>query len=105
VAARAASTRIPVSLAPYFQEYDLADLDISEDAHLIIGRVLEQGNRQELRWLFRSYGEARVKQFVSEYGFRALSKRSFNFWRTVLKVRKFKRPSWLPPSKSPTWRF
>lgn len=104
MAARAASTRIPLSLAPYFQEYDLADLDISEDADLIIERTLEYGNRQELKWLFKTYGPARIKEFVRKYGFRKLSRRSFNFWRTILEVKKFKRPSWLK-SKSPTWRY
>lgn len=98
------ATKIPSSAAPYFQEYALDELDISKDADLIIGRILEYGDSKELKWLFAAYRTAQIRRFVCEYGFRALSPRSFNFWRIILKVQSFRRPSWLS-SKSPIWRF
>ena len=44
----------PGSLAPFFQEYDLAHLDLERSAATIIERTLQYGNREEIRWLFSS---------------------------------------------------
>ena len=43
---------IPLSLAPFFQEYDLGKLDSQKDIATILERTLRYGNRAELRWLF-----------------------------------------------------
>ena len=51
---------IPRSLAPFFQEYNLDDLDPDRVAATIIERTLRYGNRAELRWLFGRYSEARL---------------------------------------------
>jgi hypothetical protein len=51
---------IPRSLAPFFQEYDLDDLDPDRAAATVIERTLRYGNRAELRWLFTRYPEATI---------------------------------------------
>jgi hypothetical protein len=43
---------IPHSLAPFFQEYDLDDLDLDRAAATIIERTLRYGSRAELRKAF-----------------------------------------------------
>jgi hypothetical protein len=43
---------IPSSLAPFFQEYSLEQLDLQEAANTIIERTLRFGNRTELHRLF-----------------------------------------------------
>ena len=48
-----------MSLAPFFQEYDLATLDVQRSANTIIERVLQYGNRAEIRWLFQAYPRPR----------------------------------------------
>ena len=82
---------IPVGLAPYFQEYDLGNLDLDADATLVIQRTLEYGTWDEVRWLFVTYGAARVRTFVRERGERMLSKVTFNYWRRLLGIRKWRR--------------
>jgi hypothetical protein len=52
--------QVPLSLQPYFQEYDLAALRLRRDANLIIQRTLEFGTWDELRWLFGVYSRRRV---------------------------------------------
>jgi hypothetical protein len=57
---------IPPSLAPFFQEYDIARLNPESDSFTIIERTLQFGNREEIRWLFRTYSREQVevgKQF------------------------------------------
>jgi len=98
------SAKIPSTLIPYFQEYDFEALNPESDSNLIIGRVLEHGNRAELRWLFETYTKERVREFLRENGFRSLTRRSFNFWKLILRVGSYKQPSWLK-TRSPIWRF
>ena len=46
---------IPSTLAPFFQEYDLASLDPQTAAPLIFERSLQYGDRAELHWVFAQY--------------------------------------------------
>ena len=73
---------IPVSLRPYFQEYNLDDLDPAQDAFTVIERTLGRGNRDELRWLFSHYGEERLATWLQTVGWRSLPRRRLLFWQT-----------------------
>ncbi|MBN1583852.1 MAG: hypothetical protein JXA89_24305 [Anaerolineae bacterium] len=75
---------IPRSLAPFFQEYNLADLDPDQAAATIIERTLRYGNRAELRWLFHRYPESTVAGWVHRWGAFALPKSHLTFWRLLL---------------------
>ena len=83
------SLQIPTGLAPYFQEYDLAELNISQDANLIIQRVLDFGTWDEVRWLFKTYGTQKIRAFVRQYGEKWLNPVAFNYWRKLLAIRKW----------------
>ncbi|GIK55576.1 MAG: hypothetical protein BroJett015_12390 [Chloroflexota bacterium] len=72
---------IPVSLRPYFQEYNLDDLDPTQDAFTIIKRTMARGNRMELHWLFSCYGEEQLARWVQEAGWRSLPRRRLLFWQ------------------------
>ena len=75
---------IPSSLAPFFQEYDLAQLDVERSAATIIERTLRFGNREELRWLFRRYPRTTITTWVTQWGHFVLPKHHLAFWRLVL---------------------
>lgn len=81
---------IPSGLEPHFQEYDIRTLDLDRDATLIIQRALEYGTWDEVRWLFRTYGGPRIRTFVRERGERMLSRVTFNYWRKLLKIRRWR---------------
>lgn len=72
---------IPVSLRPYFQEYNLDDLDPAQDAFTIIERTMARGNRNELRWLFSCYGEDQLVSWLQTVGWRSLPRRRLLFWQ------------------------
>ena len=78
------SALIPASLAPFFQEYDLSRLDVERSAETIIERVLQYGNRVEIRWLFATYGRGRIEDWVREWGGMALPEPHRTFWRLML---------------------
>jgi hypothetical protein len=93
---------IPSTLRPYFQEYDPQTLDIDHDANLIIQRTLEHGTWDEVRWLFATYGRARLRTFLRQRGERLLSRVAFNYWRKLLRIRRWQR-SPFPTAKGELW--
>jgi len=77
---------IPITLAPFFQEYDLAQLDPQTAAPLVIERALQYGNRAELRWLFRQYPRRQIRDWVVQFGKERLSPPHLDFWQVVLEI-------------------
>lgn len=98
----AAFDSIPLGLKPHFQEYDPATLTLNRDAALIIQRTLECGTWDEVRWLFRAYGARRIRAFVREHGERMLSRVTFNYWRKLLRIKRW-RHSPFPIGKGKIW--
>ena len=97
-----AQANIPLGLQPYFQEYDVQALDLQRDANLIIQRTLEFGTWEEVRWVFSTLGAKRVRLFLRQYGERWLKPANFNYWRKLLRIRKW-RHSPFPTSKGEVW--
>ena len=77
---------IPSSLAPFFQEYSLADLDLRDASWTIIERTLQFGNRTELRWLFSVYTRQEISDWVQDWGQQVLPEPSLSFWQLILGV-------------------
>ncbi len=77
---------IPSSLAPFFQEYDLTKLDLERSAGTIIERTLQYGNREEIRWLFQTYQQQRIQDWVARWGSIALPEPHRTFWALVLEL-------------------
>lgn len=85
---------IPLTLASYFPECDLSEIDPEGDADILIERTLEYGDRREVAWLCSTLGESRIQEFLRRRGTRALSKRAFAFWCLVLGVEQWHRSAW-----------
>ena len=82
-----------------FPEYDFEKMDLETHRGVIIERVLEKGTWEQLRWLFATYGEPQVAEWVRQHGFRLLSKRSFALWRLALNVGEVEVPDWMRAAK------
>jgi hypothetical protein len=82
-----------------FPEYDFQTIDVENHKWVIIERVLEKGSWDEARWLFDTYGEQLVAEWVREHGFRQLSRRSFALWRLTLGIGDFQAPEWAIAAK------
>jgi hypothetical protein len=95
---------IPPGLRPYFQEYDIQTLDLQRDANLIIQRTLEFGTWEEVRWLFEALGARRIRIFLRQYGERWLKPVTFNYWRKLMRIRKW-RHSPFPTPKGELWNL
>jgi hypothetical protein len=65
-----------------FPHHAPRDLDPCPD--FVIGRLLEDGDGRDLRWMFATLGEEAVKRWFAERGGRQLSVRSRALWRLLL---------------------
>jgi hypothetical protein len=90
---------LPLDSAWLFPEYDFELMNIKTYQGVIIERILERGSWQQIRWLFRTYGEYLVADWVRKHGFRLLSKRSFTLWRLSLDIDEFSAPAWVIEAK------
>lgn len=77
---------IPATLAPFFQEYDLNQLNPQRDSATIIERALQFGNRAEIRWLFQQYPREQITAWVKRFGTERLPHPHLDFWRIVLEI-------------------
>ena len=92
---------VPVSLKPFFWDAQLSDLSIEHHRDFILGRLLETGDREALRWLFRTYSRDSILAFLSKRGTALLSQKSWHFW--VLQLGKeskaLSKNSWRSPGR------
>lgn len=75
----------PPATGRLFSHYD-QDVLGEEARPFVIGRLLEQGERDDLRWLVSVVREDGLAAWLKTAGARQLSRRSRAFWVTVLDV-------------------
>jgi|SRR3989344_2457927 len=83
-------TQVPESLRPYFWDVEFEKLGIKTHALLVIKRVLDRGNLNDIRWLVKTYGKDAIKKVVLET--RDLARPTGNFWADVLGLDKSRIP-------------
>jgi hypothetical protein len=94
-----AENSLPRDSAWLFPEYEFECMNLEDHQGVIIERILERGSWDQIRWLFRIYGETHVAGWVRKHGFRLLSKRSFALWRLTLGVNDYSAPEWAIAAK------
>ena len=78
---------IPATLAPFFQEYNLQQLDPQRDSATIIERALQFGNRAEIHWLFTQYSRVQIAAWIKQFGKDRLPHPHLDFWEIVLEIK------------------
>lgn len=94
------TSSLPSDMRWLFPEYDFVTIDLEHHAGVIIERVLERGSWEQLRWLFDTYSESRVADWVKQHGFRLLSRHSFALWRLSLGIKDYTAPEWAQEAKA-----
>ena len=77
---------IPETTRPFFQEFNFEHLDPERDGDLVIERLLAYGNRDEVRWLLRHYGQVHIRKWLFEAGAPRLPRRRYRLWCVLLDV-------------------
>ncbi|HEX4952647.1 MAG TPA: hypothetical protein VF017_04530 [Thermoanaerobaculia bacterium] len=73
---------LPAGTTRLFAHY--GDSLVAEHDPFLIGRLLEDGDSQDLAWLFAEVGAEAVRSWFRRAGGRQLSRRSRAFWAVVL---------------------
>ena len=85
---------LPERLKPLFPEYDPKKLNAGKDSVLVISRVLENGGREDLKWLLKRYPRREIRRFLEAETSRLLSARSRRLWSLVFKATPRPLASW-----------
>ena len=72
---------LPEATLRLFDGYAAEDLAKPESHAFVIERLLEEGDRQDLRWMSESFGEVEIRRVFKAS--RGLSARSSRFWSLV----------------------
>lgn len=72
--------RVPGVLKPLFWDVRLSHLDTVRHRDFILGRVLEYGDRDAVRWALHMYPKIQVAAFLKGRGGDVLSRRTWHFW-------------------------
>ena len=97
-AAHSNHVAIPRKVRWVFWDVAPGALDLDRHRDYILGRVLEKGGIEEVRWVIAAYGMSEIHRFLRDRGSPELSRRTTQFWRAVLRAENEK---WADPS---AWR-
>jgi hypothetical protein len=75
---------LPAAARRLFPHCEPADLALPAATPFVVGRLLEDGDRADLAWLFGALPEAEVAAWLASRGGRQLSRRSRAFWGLVV---------------------
>lgn len=80
---------LPASFRRFFWDVPLSSLSVERHRDFILGRLLEWGDREALRWVVRSYSPDVLREFLRGRGSEILSERNQRFWASVLELKRF----------------
>ncbi|HEY4526487.1 MAG TPA: hypothetical protein VJK53_01400 [Candidatus Paceibacterota bacterium] len=66
-----------------FWDVDPATIDLDKNARYVIERVLDFGNDEEVRWIFKHYGRKYITDVFNNSA-DSLTPKSSNFWNIML---------------------
>lgn len=80
--------KVPRQFHNVFWEINPENLDTEEYPEYIMERILEYGTLEGVKWLRKTFGDEKIKQYItSRTARRRLSTRTLNFWQIILKLR------------------
>ena len=78
---------IPKILQSALYSYDLRSLDTEKDYRLIVTQVLNHGNWQQVQWLQKTYGLAKIKEVVKKPDRGVWYDDVLNYWQIILDIK------------------
>ncbi|MBN2000531.1 hypothetical protein JW935_23485 [candidate division KSB1 bacterium] len=79
-------TFIPTEFKGYFWDCDFFSLDLQKHRNFVLGRLLQYGGFQAMKWIRNHYNIQEVNQYLKMRGNKELDKRSYTFWKKCLKI-------------------
>ncbi len=98
--------KLHIQLLPkhLFWDMDIEQLDVEKNSVLIIERIFNRGDLDDIKMLFDYYGKERIKKEIVKAGF--LDKKTLNFVSKFLNIPKTKFQCYTKiQSKNVHWNF
>lgn len=94
---------LPAILRPLFWDHDSSNLRWDRDRELILGRVLSQGGRAQVRLLRSRLGDEAIREWILRREGRGLSPSRIRFWELVLRLPPRRAEAWVRSARSSIW--
>ena len=78
---------LPKYIKPFLWSYGVDRLDKAKDKKIIITNILNWGSHRATIWLFKTYPEKEIRNFVVHPAPGEWSKKSLNYWSLVFGVK------------------
>lgn len=75
---------LPKFLKKYFWDVDFGALDLAKNRVFVLKRMLEYGDEKAVAWMWIHFKKDEVKNALCR--FRGYSKKSANYWATLLEI-------------------
>lgn len=69
-----------------FWEYSFNEIDVFKHRSLVIGRILEYGEGEDIRWMLSAYDRKDIVRMLTNN--KVLGKKSQNFWERYFDIDK-----------------
>lgn len=79
---------IPAEFKKYFWDIDFKKFDVRKNSSYIIGRILEYGDEEAAKWMFKNFKKTQIKNTLFKK--RGVSRKSANYWALMLGIPKNK---------------
>jgi len=78
---------LPKYIRPFLWSYDADRLDKKKDKKIIITNILNFGSQRAAIWLFKTYPENEIRNFVVHPAPGEWSNKSLNYWSLIFGVK------------------
>ena len=75
---------LPDNARRLFAHYGKIDDLAASAPGMVMARLMEEGDSDDLRWLIDTYSEKQITEWFVQHGHRQLSRRSRSFWQLLL---------------------
>jgi hypothetical protein len=94
---------LPELLGRYFWDYAPGRLTWPENRHTIVGRLLEAGGLDAVRWLRRTIGDQEIRDFLVEHRGRGMDPKRLRYWELILGLREEQVDGWIEAALASPW--
>ena len=77
---------IPSSIKSLLWSYDIKGIDTERDKEIIIIQILNYGTWDEVKWLFKTYDDNKIRKVISHPGRGRWWSKVLNFWLNVFDI-------------------
>lgn len=86
---------LPETLRDLFWDHDFGQLDWRIHRDFVIGRVLEAGSWEAIRWLRSVVDDTGLRDWIERREGRSLSAKQLRFWQLILEIPSERVDQWL----------